>query len=372
MKKVLFSKVVFAAILLINLAACKNNPSDQKAELDKLKKQQSDLLGKIDKLESSIALTDTSKKEEKINMVEVSALAPQLFTSYIEVQGKVDADENVTISPEAAGVVSIINVKAGDEVTKGQVLAELDAKVIQQTIAEFQNALDLANTMYSKQKTLWDQKIGSEVQYITAKNQKENIERRISTTQQQLEMTRIKSPINGTVDEVFLKLGQMASPGIQAFRVVNFANLKVKAEVPENYAAKVKKGNPAVVLFPDISDSVSAPVTFSAKVINAQNRTFNVELALDNNKEYHPNMIAILKIVDYTNKNALVIPVGTIQHAEEGDFVFIDENGKAKKARVRVGKIYNDKAEINSGLKEGDKLVTTGYQDLNEGEAIKY
>lgn len=366
-------KLLFAAIALSVLTvACTSHSGDKKAELEKLKKQQSDVQGKIEKLEAEIALSDTSKKDEKVNSVAVITLAPQPFTSYIEVQGRVDADENVTISPEAAGVVSTLNVKAGDEVTKGQVLAELDAKVIQQTISEMQNALDLANTMYDKQKTLWDQKIGSEVQYITAKNQKENITRRISTMQQQLEMTRIKSPINGTVDEVFLKLGQMASPGISAIRVVNFTNLKVKAEIPENYAAKVKKGDNSVILFPDINDSVTAKVSFSAKVISPLNRTFNVEVALDNNKDYHPNMIAILKIVDYTSKNAIVVPVGTIQHAEEGDFVFIDDSGKAKKARVTTGKIYNDKAEILSGLKEGDKLVTTGYQDLNAGELIKY
>ncbi len=368
MKKTLF----LASAILLAFAACKNNSGDKKAELDKLKKQQSDLQGKIEKLEADVAQSDTSAKDEKVSKVAVTSLVPQVFTNYIEVQGKVDADENVTINPETAGVVTKMNVKAGDEVSKGQVLAELDGKVLQQGIAELQSSLDLSTELYTKQKSLWDQKIGSEVQYITAKNQKEGLERKIATMQQQLEMTRIKSPINGNVDEVFLKLGQMASSGVSAFRVVNFANLKVKAEVPENYASKVKKGNTAIVFFPDINDSVTAQVSFSAKVISPLNRTFNVEVALDNNKDYHPNMIAILKIIDYTNKNALIVPVGTIQHAEDGDFVFTDSNGKAKKTRVTAGKIYNSKAEIISGLKEGDKLVTTGYQELNEGERISY
>jgi len=188
--------------------------------------------------------------------------------------------------------------------------------------------------------------------------------------QQQLEMSRIKSPINGTVDESFLKLGQMAAPGFPAFRIVNFAHLKVKAEVPENYAAIVKKGNDAIVVFPDTQDTVIAKITFSAKVINPTNRTFNVEMALENNKDYHPNMIAILKIADYSNNKAIAIPVGTIQHAEEGDFVFLSKNGKASKTRIKVGKIYNSRAEIKEGLNAGDLLITKGFQELNEGEKI--
>jgi membrane fusion protein (multidrug efflux system) len=368
MKKILF----VASALLLSIAACKNNPGDKKAELDKLKKQESDLQGKIEKLEAAVSQSDTSTRDEKVSTVEVATLNFRPFTSYIEVQGKVDADDNVTISPETPGIVDVINVKAGDEVSKGQVLAKIDDKVMQQTIAELQNSLDLSTTLYNKQKSLWDQKIGSEVQYITAKNQMESLQRRIATAQQQLEMSRIKSPINGSVDEVFLKLGQTASPGLSAFRIINFTNLKVKAEVPENYTEIVKKGNPSIVLFPDIGDSVMAQVSFSAKVISPLNRTFNVEVPLDNNKDYHPNMIAILKIEDYSNKHAIVVPVGTIQHAEEGDFVFVDNNGKAKKERVTAGKIYNGSAEITAGLKEGDKLVITGYQDLNEGESIKY
>jgi membrane fusion protein (multidrug efflux system) len=368
MKKILFA----AGTISILLIACKGNGDDKKAQLETLKGQIADLKTKADKLEAEIAATDTTKRDEKVKTVSVTAVAAQPFTSYIEVQGKVDADENVTLSPEMGGVVTKVNVKAGDEVSKGQILLELDSKLIQQGMAELQTGLDMSTTMYNKQKSLWDQKIGTEVQYISAKSQKEGLERKMATMQQQLDMSRVKSPINGTVDEVYLKLGQMAAPGFPAVRVVNFANLKVKAEVPESYASRVKKGNPAVVLFPDINDSVSAEVSFSAKVIGALNRTFNVEVALDNKKDYHPNMIAVLKIVDYSNKNSIVVPEGTLQHTEEGYYVYIDNAGKAKKVRVTIGHEYSGKAEITSGLKEGDKLVTIGYQDLNEGESLKY
>ncbi|MCC6691176.1 MAG: efflux RND transporter periplasmic adaptor subunit [Bacteroidia bacterium] len=367
MKKVLLS----LGVIVVMFGACKNN-GDKKSQLETIKKQMADLKTQADKLEAEIALTDTSKTEGKVKMVSVTSLTKQVFTNYIQVQGKVDADENVTINPEIPGVITKVNVKVGDEISHGQVLAELDSKVMQQVIIELKTALDLANTMYEKQKNLWDQKIGTEVQYLSAKNQKESLEKKMATMQQQLEMAHIKSPIDGTVDEVYVKLGQTAAPGFPAVRVVNFSNLKVKAEVPENYAAKVKKGNNSIVLFPDINDTVAAPISFSAKVINSLNRTFNVEVALDNNKDYRPNMIAVVKIIDYVNKEAIAIPVGTVQHAEDGDFVFIETGGKAKKIKVTLGHEYNGTAEIISGLKEGDKLITTGYQDLNEGEAIRY
>ena len=313
-----------------------------------------------------------STKNEKIKMVEISTLAPQLFNNCVDVQGKVDADENVAVNAEMAGTVSKLNVQLGDEVSAGQVLAELDAKVYQQGIAELQGALDLANTMFEKQKSLWDQKIGTEIQYLTAKNQKESLEKKMSTMQQQLEMTKMKSPIKGIVDAIDIKLGQATMPGLAAIRVVNLCSLKVKGEVSESYLAKVKKGNEVEIILPDMQDTLRTKITYAAKVISPLNRTFTVTVNLDCIKDYHPNMIAILKIVDYSNPKAFVVPVGTIQKTDNGDFVFITENNKAKKARVVTGKIYNGKAEILEGLKEGDRLIVKGFQEMNEGEEIKF
>lgn len=367
MKKI---TIVFVAVTII-IAACGKGGGDDKAKLEELKKQLISIKSEIATLEAGMAKTDTAANE-KLKMVGLTVITPQLFNNYIEVQARVEADENITVSPEMPGSVVKINVKEGDEVMKGQVLAEMDSKVTQQGMAELKTGLDLATTVYEKQKNLWDQKIGSEIQFLQAKNTKEGLEKKMATLQQQLEMAKIKSPINGSVDEVYLKLGQTAAPGYPAVRVVNFANLKVKAEVPEAYASKVKKGNTAVVFFPDMKDSITAQVTFSAKVISALNRTFNVEVALDNSKEYHPNMITILKIVDYSNKAAMVVPVKTIQKAEEGDFVFVADGNKAKKVKVQVGKVYNGNAEILSGLKEGDKLISAGFEELNEGEEVKF
>jgi membrane fusion protein, multidrug efflux system len=313
-----------------------------------------------------------STVNDKTKIVEVISLQSQVFNNYVEVQGKVDADENIAVNAEMPGTVSKVNVQLGDEVNTGQVLAELDSKVIQQGIAELQNGLELANTLFEKQKNLWEQKIGTEVQYLGAKNQKESLEKRMASLQEQLKMTKFISPINGIVDAIDIKLGQATMPGLPALRVVNMKSLKVKGEVAESYLAKVKSGNDVIVILPDMMDTIRTKITYAAKVISPLNRTFTATINLDGKKEYHPNMIAIMKIVDYSNPKAFVVPVSTIQKAQEGDFIFIVENKKAKKIKVKVGRTYNGNAEILEGLKEGDQLIFKGFQELNEGETIKF
>jgi membrane fusion protein, multidrug efflux system len=313
-----------------------------------------------------------SAANETIKTVGVTTLVPQPFNNYIDIQGKVDADENVSVNAEMAGTISKLNVQLGDEVAVGQVLAELDAKMIQEGIAELQGGLDLANSMYDRQKNLWEQKIGTEVQFLTVKNQKESLEKKMSALQQQLSMSKIKSPIKGVVDAIDIKLGQATMPGIAAIRVVNLCNLKVKGEVAESYLSKVKKGNSVEIILPDMQDTLKTKISYAAKVISPLNRTFTITVNLDCIKEYHPNMIAIMRIVDYSNPKAFTIPVNMIQKTESGDFIFIAENKKAKKTKVKVGRVYNGTAEVLEGLKEGDKLITGGFQELNEGEEIKF
>ena len=363
--------IIAAAVILSSCGDAKQDKSSKIKSLDSLKKEMSTLQGKIATIEEEIAKDDTTKKV-KLKTVELATLTPQLFNNYIDVQGKVDADENVSINAEMPGTVSRVMTKVGDAVSVGQVLAELDSKALQQGIAELQNSLELSKTMFEKQKTLWDQKIGTELQYLQAKNQKESLEKRMASMQEQVKMTKIISPISGIVDAVDIKIGQATAPGMPAVRVVNMSSLKVKAEVAESYASKIKTGNDVVVIFPDMQDTVKTKISYSAKVISQLNRTFTVTVYLDNTKELHPNQIAIVKIIDYSNPKAFIVPIGTIQHAQEGDFVFIADGTKAKKVKVKVGKMYNGQAEVTEGLKEGDKLITKGFQELNEGEEVKF
>src|ERR1035437_1684202 len=362
-------KKIFSMLVIISLlAACTS--SDKNSQLEKLRKDRDGLNEKISKLEEELSKTDSTKNKAKV--VECVTLVPKIFNSYIDVQGKVDADENVSVNAEMGGTVSKINVKVGDEVKKDQVLAELDSKVFAEQVSEVQNSFELAKTMYEKQKNLWEQKIGTEVQFLQSKNQKENLEKRLATLQQQMEMSKIKSPINGVIDAVDIKLGQATMPGLAAIRVVNLCSLKVKAEVSESYLAKVKKGNNVDIILPDMQDTIKAKITYAARVISPMTRTFTVSVNLDCIKEYGPNMIAILKIVDYSNPKAFVVPVSIIQKTGSGDFVFIAENNKAKKVKVKTGKIYSGKTEVVEGLKEGDKLITVAYLDLTDGMIIKY
>jgi membrane fusion protein (multidrug efflux system) len=371
--------------LILMLIACNSSELDKKKkELKKLKTELSDLQTKeadiqtkeaglqkdIKKLETEIGIKDSVQAPVTIS---VATLKPEIFKNYIDVQGHVDADENIGLSTEIPGTISKINVHVGDVVTKGQVLAETDARAIMQNIADLQTNADLVNQLYEKQKSLWDQKIGTEIQFLQAKTSKESMEKKMATLQEQLRMSKIISPINGTVDAVDVKLGQVAAPGMPAIRVINYSNLKVKADVSENYASKIHNGSPVIVRFPDTHDSLLTTVSFVARAINVQTRAFTVEVALNGQKEYHPNMVAKLSINDYQSPQPVItVPVRIVQKDENSAlFVYLSDKGKAKKQLVTLGKEYNGKAEVKSGLKDGDVVVTSGYDLINDGDAIQ-
>jgi RND family efflux transporter MFP subunit len=360
--------------LLILFAAC-SNKVDKRAELDKLKKQHDQIAEQIKKLESELRLTDsTSIKYTDVVLTDVKSSE---FNHYIEVQGKVDGEDNVAVAPQMPGVVTAVYVKEGALVHKGQVLAQLDDNVLQQQIAGINQQLAFAANLFNKQKSLWDQKIGSEVQYLTAKNSKESLEKNLATIQQQIEMYKIKSPINGSVEEVNVKVGQMAAAGAQpVFRVVNFSSAKILADIAEVYAPKVKPGNDVLIYFPDFNEEMKSTIRFSSKYINPTSRTFQIEVRLGHGKvDYRANMIAVVKINDYHSSKALVLPVNLVKESQDGKFLFLakDEGGKmiARKQKIEVGQIYNGLAEITSGLTEGDQVISTGFNSLVEGQPIK-
>ncbi len=363
-------KLLVSSLALIMIAC--HSGTDKKTELENLKKQESDLKSKITALEALL----NEKKDSTGSGVTVSAvsLKPEIFKNYIDVQGRVDAEENIAVSTEMPGTITKINVKVGDQVSKGDVLAETDARVINQSIADLQVNADLTNQICEKQKNLWEQKIGTEVQYLQCKTNKESMEKKMAGLLQQLNMTKIISPISGTVDAVDIKLGQLAAPGMQAIRVINFSNLKVKADVAESYASKIKKGAEVIVRFPDANDSVIAKVNFVSRSISSTSRSFSVEVLLDDKKEFHPNMVAKLNINDYQSPQpVIVVPVKAIQKDENNaSFVYVAEGNTAKRRIVALGKQYHGIAEITSGLKEGDLLITAGYDVVNEGDAIVY
>lgn len=371
--KTMNKSIIF--LLLMAMAVACGKPSDKKAELAKLKKQHDELAIKIKTLETELQAGDTTKVS-KVTAVSITEAKPAEFNHFLEVQGKVDGEDNIAVSAQMAGAITAVFVKEGDKVRKGQVLAQIDNSVMQQQVASTKQQLDFATSMYAKQKALWDQQIGSEVQYLTAKNNKENLEKAMATLNDQLEMTRIKSPINGSVEEVNLKVGQMASPGLPAIRVVNFSTVKVVAEIAEAYAPKVKVGDKVIVFFPDFNVEIPSQIRFTSKYINPINRTFQSEVRLGSSKvEYRANMMAVVKINDYRNLSAFSVPVTLIRDSQSGKYIYVakEENGKlvARRLLVTVGSTYNGLAEIKSGVTAGDKIITTGFNNLIDGELIQ-
>jgi membrane fusion protein (multidrug efflux system) len=364
--------IVLAAILVM-VAAC-GNP-DKKAELDKLRQEYASLGEKIKSLEAELGDSALAGGTGKQRVVAVTEIKQQAFTHYIDVQGNIDAEENVSLSARTAGPVTKINVSVGQKVSKGQVLAEIDNAALAAGMEELKTSLSFATEVFKKQESLFKQQIGTEMQYLQAKNNKESLERKMASLNEQLDMSYIKSPINGVVDGIDIKLGQTIAPGVPCMRVVNLFNLKIKASIAESQAGKVKAGDNVLIRFPDINREISSRISYVSKVINPSSRTFDIEIKLPSSEEYHPNMVAVLKIADYEKAGTFIVPVNTVQHADGEKFVFISESreGKhiARKTVIETGRTYGGQAEVLSGLKENDKVITVGFQDLNDGDEIK-
>jgi len=229
----------------------------------------------------------------------------------------------------------------------------------------------LVKQVYEKQEELWKQNIGTEIQYLQAKNNKESLEKKIATLQEQVRMSKIVSPIEGTVDGVNIKIGQTIAPGMNAITVVNFSNLKVKADVAESYSSRIKTGDEVLIYFPDNDDSLVSKVNYASRTINLLNRTFAIEALLDTKLELHPNMVAKMKINDYTSaKPCVVLPVKFIQKSSIGNFVFVAQNGTVVTKPIVIGKEYSGMAEITAGLNEDDQLIVKGYDLVIDGDAI--
>jgi RND family efflux transporter MFP subunit len=367
--------LIYLLLFSTVVISCGKAPStDKKAELDKLRKEAAAINDKIRLLQEELALSDTSMAQ--VREVAITEVNPTAFSHYIEVQGKVDGDENVSISPEVPGSIMKVNVRAGDQVKKGSVLATMENAVYMKNLEELQSQRDFANTIFMKQKALWDQKIGTEVQYLSAKNNLDALNRKLSTVREQIAQTIIKSPINGIVDAVNIKIGQTVAPGMPVFRVVNFNKLKVKAEVAEAFISKIKPGDMVEIHFPDLNKFITTKIDYSGQSIDPLNRTFNVEVFLDEEeKDLHPNTIAVLKIADYVKDSTITLPVKIVQTTPEGSYVFLATNrdGKlvAEKRTVSVGRNYNGIMEITAGLQGGEPVITSGFQDLADGQLVK-
>jgi membrane fusion protein, multidrug efflux system len=371
---------IFIAIMII-AGSCNNDKKTKEEkirqgkekELTQLLKQHDEISDKIKKLQDEL-----SSKVDLGTRVAVATLKPTVFNHFIEVQGRVDGDKNVTVFAEGVGgMIDKIMVNEGQTVAAGQVLAKIDDKIYQDNLKASLSNLEFVTAMYNKQKALWDQKIGSEVQFLDIKSKKETLESAVSVIKEQIDMCLIKSPVGGTVEDMPGKVGQLVGPGVIAFRVINLSSLKVVSDLAESYTSRINIGDKVSVYLPDLHKEVEGKVDYCSKFINPTNRTFQVGarfLSFDN--DLKANMIAVVRINDYKAMDALVVPINIIQSDLTGSYVVLAENtpqgNKAKRVAVTVGITYKGLTEIKSGLKQGDVLVTAGYLDLENGQAINY
>jgi RND family efflux transporter MFP subunit len=368
---------ITGTIVLFLMFSCSNN---KQAQLSKMKDQQTALADKIKTLESEISAGQKdSLNPLKFKLVGLKEVGVNTFDHFVRVQGKLDGDQNAAVFADAPGTVSAKFADVGQKVVKGQVLAQIDDQMYKSQVQGLETQYKFASDMFDKQKRLWDQKIGSEVQYLTLKTSKESLEKQISSLKQSIDKFKIKSPIDGTIEECNIKVGGVVSPDPRqaAYRVLAFKNLKVSAEVSEAYSARVKLGDKLVVLFPDINKQIETKVDFVSKYINPVNRTFIIETKLtDGIIDLKANMIAIIQINDYHTDKAIQVPMNVIQTDPVGSYVYVvrpkDKYHAAFKQPVVLGNSYNGVAEVLQGLAVGDKVISVGYQELVDGEYIRF
>lgn len=343
-----------------------NQISEHKSQVIELNKE-------IDNLEKQ--LINQSDIIDKGTSVTVKELFYEEFNHFIEVNGVVEAINAAYISPEINGQVKEIFVKEGQYVKKGQMLIKINSSITESSINEVETALELARTVFKKQKQLWDKNIGSEIDYLQAKNNVEALEGKLETLQAQIDMAMIKAPIDGIVDEVLVKDGELAIPGMQMIQLVNLKNLYVNADVSEAYITKVSKGDKVLLEFPSYPDiKMEVPVHRIGNIVKSANRTFKVQLKIKNeNGQIKPNVLARIRINDFSEDQALLVSSIIIKQDLQGSYVYIvnQEDYTAKKMYVKTGKSYMDNTMITEGLSKGEKVITQGYNQVSDGSKIK-
>jgi membrane fusion protein (multidrug efflux system) len=379
--------VSIALVLMLMLAACQGTKkdraaelNDKKAALEKLKSQQSSINVQIDSLEAQIARLDTTTKKENAKLVTLATLQPGAFNHFIEIEGKVDARNIAYVAPPngQGGVVKALYVTQGQQVRQGQVLAKLDDQLLRQQIDATNVQLNAAQDTYRRTKNLWDQGIGTYQSVLNAKTQVESLEKQVGLINRQVALTTVTAPTSGVADQVNVHVGELFSGMTAAgpqIRIVNTNDLKIMANVPENYNGRVKQGTTLEVVLPEENNrTITATVTVVGKVIDPNTRTFQIEARIPSGGNLKPNQLAKVHIKDYGNGNALTIPVNTLQNDETGKYVLVaqNENGKmiARKRTVTVGQMYGDELEVTGGLQPGDQLITQGFQSLYDGQLI--
>ena len=373
-------KVVLIATSLLLIACGEKSTDDliKDKNITELKNRKATIQAELEKIDA--ALLKGNKAPESEALVSVLTIKDTVFNHYLEIQGNVNTKENILVQPEFGGTLTALNVKAGQRVSKGQILGKVDDAGMSQQLASIENQYALAKTTFERQKNLWDKKIGSEIQFLQAQAQMISAQKSVAQMRAQVAKTVIRAPFSGTIDEVFVERGQVVAPSPQGLmRIVNLSNMYVSTTVPETYIGKLKVGTVVDVFLTSLGKTYKGKVRQVANFINPSNRSFGIEVSVPNpDNLLRPNQVAKLKIIDYTVNNAIIVPTNVVQEdGEHNKFIFIATNvtgkkGVAKKVLVKVGKSSDNVTEILSGLSANDVIVTEGANNIADGMKLNF
>jgi RND family efflux transporter MFP subunit len=360
------------------LVSCSNETAESyldklTIERDSIKTVYQELGEELAKVEMQISKLDTTKK---LVAVTVQEAKNESFNHFFKVYGGVNADNNTTVYPATSGDVISLNVEEGQTVKKGQLLYKIDSDILRSNIQEVKTQRSLAKDVYEKQAALWKKNIGSELDYLRAKNNLEALDSKLATLNTQLSKTNVSAPFSGTIDAIFIKTGQLVSPQVATLRIINLDKVYLKAEIPETYIKVISKGSPVRLHFPSIGLEMNTEINETGKYINPENRTFTVRVNLENNNnQLYPNLLGMLEIQDYGNPNAIVIPARLIQEDAEGNsFLFLahkEDGGVLSEIHnVKVGMTYEGMTEVLSGISAGDLIIDKGSRSVSNGQLI--
>ncbi|MDX5340625.1 MAG: efflux RND transporter periplasmic adaptor subunit [Cyclobacteriaceae bacterium] len=365
----------YLPLLALSIVVFSCNKDDLAAKKEKLETLKSDLASintEIRELEKEISDLDPefAAQNKKPILITTASAKKGEFTHFVEVTGSVLSKKNVSISAEISGRIVEVNAIEGMRVAKGQVLAMIDAESIQRNIEEMENSLSLAKTIFEKQERLWKQQIGTEIQYLEAKNRKEGLEKSLASLKTQLDKAYVRAPFNGTVETVQARLGELVQPGMPMFQFVGESDLFIEADISESYVGVLEKGDSVEVSFPSLGKTLNTKVSAVGSIINPNNRTFKVEVFLPQLGGIKPNMISVLKIQDYKNSDSVVIPSHLILSDNRGDYVFVVENETAKKKYIVRGMSSGNETEVKDGLTGTETLVDKGFREVGDNFSV--
>jgi membrane fusion protein, multidrug efflux system len=376
--------LLLAATLLVACQGNKNqeneipeNLEEKRALLKEKRQELSTLTEFIDKLEKAVAEQDPTMVADNRALVTTAPVERTDFKHYVEIQAAVEADDYVDVTSEVAGRIMKLTVEEGDNVRSGQLVAQLDLEQLDKQMAEVQKSLELAETVFERQKRLWDQNIGSEIQFLEAKNNKERLEKSLETLEYQRSKSKVYAPASGIVETVFLQSGEIASPGMPIVQILNPRKLKAVADVPENYLRSVQVGQTVTIEFPALGEEQKARVVLIGRTIDPANRTFKVEANLrKTHRLIKPNLLAVMFIKDKQMNDVVTVPLEMVQQEVGGkDFVYVVKEGEegpvASKVYVKTGDSYDGSIVIEEGLEGGETLIMQGARGLADQEPLK-